>query len=155
MGWFSSSSRLTGLVHIFNLMVGTGALALPAAFRKTGWLLSTFTLIGMSFISYLSYTFMFEVMAAANALIRHRGELVKQAWKGPGASSPPRQPRQLPLMIFETIINYKKWPKQLGIFQEKKYPNFSTKQKNYLNILSLFCRIEKMALIFYQAKNLL
>ena len=155
MGWFSSSSRLTGLVHIFNLMVGTGALALPAAFRKTGWLLSTFTLIGMSFISYLSYTFMFEVMAAANALIRHRGELVKQAWKGPGASSPPRQPRQLPLMIFETIINYKKWPKQLGRFQEKKYPNFSTKQKNYLNILSLFCRIEKMALIFYQAKNLL
>ena len=155
MGWFSSSSRLTGLVHIFNLMVGTGALALPAAFRKTGWLLSTFTLIGMSFISYLSYTFMFEVMAAANALIRHRGELVKQAWKGPGASSPPRQPRQLPLMIFETIINYKKWPKQLGIFQEKKYPNFSTKQKNYLNILSLFCRIEKMALILYQAKNLL
>ena len=119
MGWFSSSSRLTGLVHIFNLMVGTGALALPAAFRKTGWLLSTFTLIGMSFISYLSYTFMFEVMAAANALIRHRGELVKQAWKGPGASSPPRQPRQLPLMIFETIINYKKWPKQLGRFEKK------------------------------------
>ena len=166
MGWFSSSSRLTGLVHIFNLMVGTGALALPAAFRKTGWLLSTFTLIGMSFISYLSYTFMFEVMAAANALIRHRGELVKQAWKGPGASSPPRQPRQLPLMIFETIINYKKWPKQLGIFQEKnilifyqakkllKYTmsflqNWKNgfivllSKKNSLNILDLFYRIEK------------
>ena len=74
MGWFSSSSRFTGLVHLFNLMVGTGALALPAAFRKTGWVLSIFTLFGMGFISYISYTFMFEVMAAANALLRHRGE---------------------------------------------------------------------------------
>jgi len=55
-------------------MVGTGALALPAAFRKTGWVLSLFTLVGMGFISYISYTFMFEVMAAANALLRHRGE---------------------------------------------------------------------------------
>jgi len=25
-----------------------------------------------------------------------------------GASSPPRQPRQLPWLIFETVINYKK-----------------------------------------------
>ena len=38
---------------------------------------------------------------------------------GAGASSPPRQPRQLPWLIFETIINYKKWPKQLGRFEEK------------------------------------
>ena len=37
----------------------------------------------------------------------------------PGASSPPRQPRQLPWLIFETIINYKNWPKQLGRFEEK------------------------------------
>ena len=47
----------------------------------------------------------------------------------PGASSPPRQPRQLPWLIFETIIDCKEWPKQLGRFQEKKYPYFSTKQK--------------------------
>ena len=55
-----------------------------------------------------------------------------------GASSPPRQPRQLPWLIFETIIDYQKWPKQLGRFQEKKYPYFSTKQtkKNSLNVLS-------------------
>ena len=36
-----------------------------------------------------------------------------------GTSLPPRQPRQLPWLIFETIIDYKKWPKQLGSFQEK------------------------------------
>ena len=74
MGWFSSSSRQRGLVQLFNLIVGTGALALPAAFRQTGWLLSTVTLFCMGFISYITYTFMFEVMAAANALLRHRGE---------------------------------------------------------------------------------
>ena len=37
----------------------------------------------------------------------------------------------------------------------KKYPYFSTKQKNSLNILCLFCRIETIALFFYQAKTLL
>ena len=36
-----------------------------------------------------------------------------------GASLPPRQPRQLPWLIFETIINYMKWPKQLGRLEEK------------------------------------
>ena len=59
-------------------------------------------------------------------------------------ASPPRQPRQLPWLIFGTMINYKKWPKQLGRFQEKKYPYFSTKQKNSLNILCLFCRIKEI-----------
>ena len=46
-----------------------------------------------------------------------------------GASSPPRQARHLPWLIFETTINYKKWPKQLGRFEEKNYLYFSTKQK--------------------------
>ena len=30
-------SRLTGLIYIFNLIVGTGALTLPAAFHDAGW----------------------------------------------------------------------------------------------------------------------
>ena len=46
-----------------------------------------------------------------------------------GASSPPRQPRQLPWLIFETTINYKKWPKQLGRFEDKRHLYFSTKHK--------------------------
>ena len=56
-----------------------------------------------------------------------------------GASSPPRQPRQLPWLIFETTINYKKWHKQLGRFEGKNL-YFSTKQKNSLNILCLFLK---------------
>ena len=65
-----------------------------------------------------------------------------------GASPPPRQPRQLPWLIFETIIYYKKWPKQLGRFQEK-----NIQAKKLLKYTVSFCRIEKMALLFYQAKN--
>ena len=47
--------------------------------------------------------------------------------KSTGASSPPRQ---LPWLIFEIIINYKKWPKQPGRFKEKIFILISTKQKN-------------------------
>ena len=94
-------------------------------------------------------------------------ELLCMSW----ASSPPRQPRQLPWWIFETMINYKKWPKELGRFEEKnlyffpsikknsldnkypwsslqiwrnKYLFYSTKQKTSLNILGLLCRIEEI-----------
>ena len=35
----SHYSPLTGLIYIFNLIVGTGALTLPAAFHDAGWLL--------------------------------------------------------------------------------------------------------------------
>lgn len=37
MGVGSHYSRLTGLIYIFNLIVGTGALTLPAAFHDAGW----------------------------------------------------------------------------------------------------------------------
>ena len=83
--------------------------------------------------------------------------------KSTGASSPPTQPRQLPWLIFEIIINYKKWPKQPGRFEGKKFfiflptkkfpflqnwknKYYSTKQKNSLNTLGLLCRVEKNVL---------
>ena len=70
-----------------------------------------------------------------------------------GASSPPRQPRQLPWLIFETIINYKKWPKQLGRFQEKSVSLFFYQAKNLLKyILWFFCRIEKIYIILPSKK---
>ena len=37
MGVGGQYSRLTGLIYIFNLIVGTGALTLPAAFHHAGW----------------------------------------------------------------------------------------------------------------------
>ena len=70
-----------------------------------------------------------------------------------GASSPPRQPRQLPWLIFETIINYKKWPKQLGRFQEKKYSYFSTKQKKLLKYTVSFLQNWKNGFIILPSKK--
>ena len=67
----------------------------------------------------------------------------KNGLNSSGASSPPRQPRQLPWLIFETMINYKKWPKQLGRFEEEK--KFYQAKKNCLNIFwGLLCRIEEI-----------
>ena len=36
---------LVGLVYVFNLIVGTGALAIPKAFGLAGWLVSTIVVI--------------------------------------------------------------------------------------------------------------
>ncbi|XP_043208660.1 transmembrane protein 104-like isoform X1 [Amphibalanus amphitrite] len=65
-------SPLMGLVYVFNLIVGTGALTLPAAFLEAGWALSLCLIIMLSFMSYLTVTFVIEAMAAANAIIHWR-----------------------------------------------------------------------------------
>jgi len=62
-------SPLTGLIYIFNLIVGTGALTLPAAFHDAGWFLSMIIIIMLAFMSYLTATFVIESMAAANAMV--------------------------------------------------------------------------------------
>ena len=69
---FSQYSPFTGLVYIFNLIVVTGALTLPAAFHDAGWLLSTIIIILLAFMSYLTATFVIESMACANAIVQHR-----------------------------------------------------------------------------------
>jgi amino acid permease len=38
-----------GLIYIFNLIVGTGALTMPAAFQSAGWLISLITIIILAF----------------------------------------------------------------------------------------------------------
>lgn len=68
----SHYSRLTGWIYIFNLIVGTGALTLPAAFHDAGWLLSTIIIILLALMSYLTTTYVIESMASANALMHHR-----------------------------------------------------------------------------------
>lgn len=65
-------SPLTGLIYIFNLIVGTGALTLPAAFHDAGWLLSSVIIILLAFMSYLTATFDIESSAAANTMAHWR-----------------------------------------------------------------------------------
>lgn len=61
-----------GLVFVFNLIVGTGALTLPAVFAKAGWLLGLILITVLAFISYMTVTFVIETMACANAVIHWR-----------------------------------------------------------------------------------
>ncbi|XP_008551515.1 transmembrane protein 104 homolog [Microplitis demolitor] len=57
-----------GLIYIFNLIVGTGALTLPAVFSRAGWLLGTLVIVTLGFISFITVTFVIESMASANAI---------------------------------------------------------------------------------------
>lgn len=59
-----------GFIFVFNLIVGTGALTLPAAFAKAGWLLSVILISILAGISYMTVTFVVETMACANAVIQ-------------------------------------------------------------------------------------
>lgn len=61
-----------GLIFVFNLIVGTGALTLPAVIAKVGWLLGMIFIIILAFISYMTVTFVIESMACANAVIQWR-----------------------------------------------------------------------------------
>jgi len=59
-----------GAIYIFNLIVGTGALTIPAAFSNAGWLLGTIVIIALAFMSYVTATFTIEAMAAANGIVQ-------------------------------------------------------------------------------------
>ncbi|UJR31131.1 hypothetical protein I4U23_018638 [Adineta vaga] len=65
-----SFSQSTGMIYIFNIIVGTGALALPKAFHEGGYVLSTLLLLILAFFSYISATYMIEAMAIANFMRR-------------------------------------------------------------------------------------
>lgn len=66
-------SPYVGLVYMFNLIVGTGALTMPKAFATAGWLVSLFLLVFLGFMSFVTTTFVVEAMAAANAQLRWKG----------------------------------------------------------------------------------
>nr|XP_006635158.1 PREDICTED: transmembrane protein 104 isoform X2 [Lepisosteus oculatus] len=63
-------SPYVGLVYMFNLIVGTGALTMPKAFATAGWVVSLALICFLAFMSYMTTTFVIEAMAAANAHLR-------------------------------------------------------------------------------------
>ncbi|CAD6185296.1 unnamed protein product [Caenorhabditis auriculariae] len=65
----ASFSQTVGLLYVFNLIVGTGALALPKAFQTAGWLLSISILSVSALMSYIAATFIVESLAVANAFV--------------------------------------------------------------------------------------
>ncbi|KAL4239864.1 hypothetical protein ACF0H5_000664 [Mactra antiquata] len=63
-------SKGVGLIYVFNLIVGTGALTMPKAFQQAGWVLGLTTIIILSFMSFLTVTFVTEAMSVSNALLK-------------------------------------------------------------------------------------
>uniref|UniRef100_A0A8C0J5M1 Amino acid transporter transmembrane domain-containing protein n=1 Tax=Chelonoidis abingdonii TaxID=106734 RepID=A0A8C0J5M1_CHEAB len=58
-----------GMMYVFNSMFGVGILALPKAFADAGWLTSCVILALAMVMSYITVTFLIEVMSSANARI--------------------------------------------------------------------------------------
>ncbi|XP_033221519.1 transmembrane protein 104 homolog isoform X1 [Belonocnema kinseyi] len=82
-------STWVGLIYIFNLIVGTGALTLPAVFSRAGWMLGLIVILVLAFISFVTVTFVIEVMASANAIvIWRRIQQRKRALESLGDSEP-------------------------------------------------------------------
>ncbi|XP_063229523.1 transmembrane protein 104 homolog isoform X2 [Bacillus rossius redtenbacheri] len=65
-------STWTGLVYVFNLIVGTGALTLPAVFDRAGWAVGVTLICVLATISFITVTFVIEAMASANAIVQWR-----------------------------------------------------------------------------------
>ncbi|XP_005093838.1 transmembrane protein 104 [Aplysia californica] len=93
-------SKLVGFVYVFNLIVGTGALTMPDAFKEAGWLLSLIGIIALAFMSYVTLTFMTETMAISNAKMRfqkfvsdnEQNGLKKEDSGGPSVNADETQP---------------------------------------------------------------
>ncbi|XP_072882810.1 transmembrane protein 104 isoform X1 [Hemitrygon akajei] len=80
-------SPYVGLVYMFNLIVGTGALTMPQAFAVSGWAVSLVLLTFLAFMSYMTTTFVIEAMAAANARLRWKKRERQQIVDDSDASS--------------------------------------------------------------------
>ncbi len=65
----SRYSGVVGLIYVFNLVVGFGALTLPDVFYKSGYVLATLFLMLLAFVSYITATFVVECMAIGNAMM--------------------------------------------------------------------------------------
>lgn len=61
-----------GLIFVFNLIVGTGALTLPAVFARAGWALGFVIVSVLAFISFVTVTFVIETIACGNAVLHWR-----------------------------------------------------------------------------------
>ncbi|KAG8509637.1 Transmembrane protein 104 [Galemys pyrenaicus] len=81
------AAKRVGLVYMFNLIVGTGALTMPKAFASAGWLVSLVLLVFLAFMSFVTTTFVIEAMAAANAQLRWKRLENRQEEEGDDSSS--------------------------------------------------------------------
>lgn len=63
-------SPLVGSIYLFNLLLGTGVLTMPAVFENAGYISGIICLTLLCLISYVQTTFLIESMANANFVKR-------------------------------------------------------------------------------------
>ncbi|XP_007482749.1 transmembrane protein 104 isoform X3 [Monodelphis domestica] len=158
-------SPYVGLVYMFNLIVGTGALTMPKAFATAGWLVSLVLLLFLGFMSYMTTTFVMEAMAAANAQLRwKRMESHKEEDDDDSSSASDndvliqenydrseKQPilsRDMDLLIFlksQTVWRWDRWPlcssiKAVFTLLLGPFTFFDVQKTKYLQILTSLMR---------------
>ncbi|XP_059613457.1 transmembrane protein 104 homolog [Phlebotomus argentipes] len=90
-----------GMVFVFNLIIGTGALTLPAAFARAGWLGGSVMVLLVGFISYVTVTFVIEAMASANAILHLRSVLKRRTARAGASDSDSDAAESSPLVSEE------------------------------------------------------
>ncbi|XP_036921944.1 transmembrane protein 104 isoform X1 [Sturnira hondurensis] len=129
-------SPYVGLVYMFNLIVGTGALTMPKAFASAGWLVSLVLLVFLGFMSFVTTTFVVEAMAAANAQLRWKRMENHQEEEGDDSSSTASDSDGL------TQDNYER---------AETRPILSVQRRGSLNLFEITDRVEmgQMASMFF------
>ncbi|XP_033630395.1 transmembrane protein 104-like [Asterias rubens] len=89
-------SPLVGLIYVFNLIVGTGALTMPLAFARAGWAMGGALITILAFASFLTATFVVEAMASANAVIRFKRKEKKRELEDSSSDSNEEMNRDYP-----------------------------------------------------------
>ncbi|XP_011301373.1 transmembrane protein 104 homolog [Fopius arisanus] len=96
-------STWVGLIYVFNLIVGTGALTLPAAFSRAGWALGLGVILILAFISFVTVTFVIETMASANAILTW--QRIQDRKKASGESGPSNSDSEDTPLVSPASIN--------------------------------------------------
>nr|CAD7393350.1 unnamed protein product [Timema cristinae] len=108
----------TGLVYVFNLIVGTGALTLPSVFNQAGWALGVSLIMVLAVISFITVTFVIESMAAANAIVQwKRLQQMKRALQA--SESQDEDSEDTPLFSPELLEKFPSTPHRYYLIQER------------------------------------
>nr|CAD7401494.1 unnamed protein product [Timema poppensis] len=113
-----SGPSITGLVYVFNLIVGTGALTLPSVFNQAGWALGVSLIMVLAVISFITVTFVIESMAAANAIVQwKRLQQMKRALQA--SESQDEDSEDTPLFSPELMEKFPSTPHRYYLIQER------------------------------------
>ncbi|KAG8190052.1 hypothetical protein JTE90_023024 [Oedothorax gibbosus] len=142
-------SPLMGLMYVFNLIVGTGALTMPSPIYDAGWLLSLIVLVILAFMSFVTVTFVTESMGAANAIVhsrtvRHLKKVIKTEDSGNEDNTQLLEERFLTDEVISNSMENEKVP----LLISNSVDTISENSAEYFNITE---RIEmgKMATMFF------